>query len=240
LRPVEKAELEASLKRGIITALTAGPLNIIAGLGTGQALIASGIAGIVQVLGEAAAAADGRMQVVAAGFAQMEPSEVEDWLHRDTRNLTLAVQAVIQATAAFDQQKIAALGSAFRTGVTDSAKVDESLLVVIALGALERPHIDLLHVLAFEEPPLWSEQHDQANESKDAAPRAWFIAGLTKRLPHLQEVMPAPELTLRTSGITWRTEGYGGPDNDVRLIALGQLCVEYLSADPASPDDPAE
>jgi hypothetical protein len=38
--------------------------------------------------------------------------------------------------------------------------------------------------------------------------------------------MPAPELTLRTSGITWRTEGYGGPDNDVRLTAAGELCVD--------------
>jgi hypothetical protein len=38
--------------------------------------------------------------------------------------------------------------------------------------------------------------------------------------------MPAPELTLPTSGITWRTEGYGGPDNDVRLTALGELCVD--------------
>ena len=38
--------------------------------------------------------------------------------------------------------------------------------------------------------------------------------------------MPAPEFTLRTSGITWRTEGYGGPDNDVRLSALGELCVD--------------
>ena len=38
--------------------------------------------------------------------------------------------------------------------------------------------------------------------------------------------MPAPELTLRTSGITWRTEGYGGADNDVRLTALGELCVD--------------
>jgi hypothetical protein len=38
--------------------------------------------------------------------------------------------------------------------------------------------------------------------------------------------MPAPELTLRTSGITWRTEGYGGPDNDLRLTALGELCVD--------------
>jgi hypothetical protein len=39
-------------------------------------------------------------------------------------------------------------------------------------------------------------------------------------------LMSAPELTLRTSGITWRTEGYGGPDNDVRLTALGELCVD--------------
>jgi hypothetical protein len=98
----------------------------------------------VQVLGDAAAAADGRRRVVAEGFAQMDPDEVREWLDRDTRNLTLAVQSVIQATATFDEQKIAALGRAFRAGVTDSAKVDESLLVVIALGALERPHIDLL------------------------------------------------------------------------------------------------
>src|SRR5215207_7720836 len=38
--------------------------------------------------------------------------------------------------------------------------------------------------------------------------------------------MPAPELTLRTSGITWRTEGNGGPDNDVRLTAPGEPCVD--------------
>jgi hypothetical protein len=38
--------------------------------------------------------------------------------------------------------------------------------------------------------------------------------------------MPAPEPTLCTSGVTWRTEGYGGPDNDVRLTALGELCVD--------------
>ena len=110
---------------------------------------------------------DGRRRVVATAFAEMEPDQVEEWLQHDTRNLTLAVQAVIQATAAFDHQKIDALGRVFRSGVTDSARVDESLLVVLALGALERPHIDLLHVVACEEPLLWSEQHDQANESKD-------------------------------------------------------------------------
>jgi hypothetical protein len=208
LKRLDKAELAA---RSAITALTTGPLNIMAALGSGEALIASGLAGIVQVLGEAAIWADGRRRVVATAFAEMEPDQVEEWLQHDTRNLTLAVQAVIQATAAFDHQKIDALGRAFRSGVTDSARVDESLLVVLALGALERPHIDLLHVVACEEPLLWSEQHDQANESKDARPRVWFIAGLTKRLPHLQEVMPALELTLRTSGITRRTEGYGGP-----------------------------
>ena len=38
--------------------------------------------------------------------------------------------------------------------------------------------------------------------------------------PDPAPLMSAPELTLRTSGITWRTEGYGGPDNDVRLTAL--------------------
>src|SRR5215216_6121988 len=175
-RARRNAEIEGSILRAIIMALSTGPLNIVASLGPGPALIAGGVAGIVQVLGEAAAAADGRRQIVAEGFAQMEPGEVEEWLHRDTRNLTLAVQAVIRATAAFDQQKIDALGRAFRTGVTDSARVDESLLVVLALGALERPHIDVLHVIAYEEPPLWSEQHGKADESQDAPSRTWFIA----------------------------------------------------------------
>ena len=36
----------------------------------------------------------------------------------------------------------------------------------------------------------------------------------------------APELTLYASGITWRREGYGGSDNDVRLTALGELCMD--------------
>jgi hypothetical protein len=229
---MDRAELTA---RSAITALTTGPLNIMAGLGPGEALIAGGIAGIVQVLGEAAAWADGRRSVVAAAFGDMKPDEVEEWLQRNTPNLTLAVQAVIQATAAFDHQKIAALGRAFRAGVTDSARVDESLLVVLALGALERPHIDVLCVVAYEEPPLWSEQHDEPSESEAALPGSlWFVAGLTKRLPHLQEVMPVLEQTLRSNGITRRTEGFGGPFTDVQLTALGRLCVDYLSADPAS------
>jgi len=240
-RARRNAEIEGSILRAIIMALSTGPLNIVASLGPGPALIAGGVAGIVQVLGEAAAAADGRRQIVAEGFAQMEPGEVEEWLHRDTRNLTLAVQAVIRATAAFDQQKIDALGRAFRTGVTDSARVDESLLVVLALGALERPHIDVLHVIAYEEPPLWSEQHGKADESQDAPSRTWFIAGLMRRLPHLSDVMQVLELTLRTSGITSRTEGaYGGVISDVQLTPLGRLCVDYLSAAPASTADAAE
>jgi hypothetical protein len=238
LKRQKKAELAA---RSAITALTTGPLNIMAGLGSGEALIAGGLAGVVQVLGEAAISADGRRRVVSTAFAEIEPDQVEEWLQHDTRNLTLAVQAVIQATAAFDQQKIDALARAFRTGVTDSARVDESLLVVLALGALERPHIDVLHVVACEEPPLWSEQHDQDDESKDALRPAWFIAGLAKRLPHLREVMPVLELTLRTSGCTSRTEAaFGGTMTDVLLTTLGGLCVDYLSADRASAEDTPE
>ena len=48
--------------------------------------------------------------------------------------------------------------------------------------------------------------------------------------PDPAPLMSAPELTLRTSGITWRTEGYGGPDNDVLLSALGELCVDVQRA----------
>jgi hypothetical protein len=68
-----------------------------------------------------------------------------------------------------------------------------------------------------------------------------FIPDLTKRLPQLQEVMPALEHTLRWSGITSRSDGtYGGPASDVQLTALRRLCVDYLSADPASIADTAE
>ena len=67
-----------------------------------------------------------------------------------------------------DDEKIDALGRAFRSGVTDSASRR------VAFGGPLWAHwsadIDLLHVVACEEPLLWSEQHDQANESKDARP----------------------------------------------------------------------
>ena len=106
--------------------------------------------------------------------------------------------------------------------------------MVVALGPLERPHIDVLHILAYEDPPIWSDQHDGPDKRDDGQPHAWFIDGLKKRLPHLEAVMPALELTLRTNGITWRTEGFGGPLTDVQLTALGRLCVDYLSVDPAS------
>jgi hypothetical protein len=49
-RARRKAEIEGSILRAIIMALSTGPLNIVASLGPGPALIAGGIAGIVQVL----------------------------------------------------------------------------------------------------------------------------------------------------------------------------------------------
>ena len=185
--------------------------------------------------------------MVAAGFADMEPAEVEIWLQQDTRNLSLAVQSVIQARAAFDEQKIAALGRAFRAGVTDAAKVDESLLVVLALGTLERPHIDVLHVIALEEPP-WRSRYYNPTSEEDPSPapipdnpaevvdsegdpryeRSWTNDGLTKRLPHLAQAIPWLEQTLRTNGITERNF-IGGTLN---VSTLGQLCVDYLRAIP--------
>ena len=200
----------------------------MAALGSGEALIASGLAGIVQVLGEAAIWADGRRRVVATALAEMEPDQVEEWLQHDTCNLTLAVQAVIQATAAFDHQKIDALGRVFRSGVTDSARVDESLLVVLALGALERPHIDPLHVVACEEPLLWSEQHDQANERKDARPRVvhcWSdeaAAALARGDASSGAHAPHKRHHTAYGELRW-------PDNDVQLMPLGRLCVDCLS-----------
>jgi len=62
---------------------------MMAALGSGEALIASGLAGIVQVLSAAAIWADGRRRVVATAFAEMEPDQVEECLQHDTRNLTL-------------------------------------------------------------------------------------------------------------------------------------------------------
>jgi hypothetical protein len=239
MTPEQERELEASIKRGLVTALASGPLNIFANLGPGQALAAGGIAAVVQLVAEVAAAKDGRQNVVATGFTGMEPAEVEDWLERDTRNLTLAVQAVIHARAAYDEQKLAALGRAFRTGVTDSARVDESLLVVAALGTLERPHIDLLHAIAFEEPPP-SEEQDRSREYRGERlwpypmRPVWFIGGLRTRLPHLHEVIPWLEFMLRSNGITENvfTNG-GGPISDaVQLTMLGQRCTDYLSAGP--------
>jgi hypothetical protein len=69
LARVDRAELEALGQLGFITALATGPLNIWAELGPSQALAAGVTTGIVQILGEAAAAADGRRRVVAAGLA---------------------------------------------------------------------------------------------------------------------------------------------------------------------------
>jgi hypothetical protein len=56
----------------------------------------------------------------------------------------------------------------------------------------------------------------------------------------LREVMPALELTLRSSGITSRIEGFGGPLSDVQVTTLGRLCIDYLSINPAAPTHVSE
>jgi hypothetical protein len=84
-------------------------------------------------------------------------------------------------------------------------------------------------VVVNEEAPLWSEQHDRSDEGEDAKRRTWFIAGLRKRLPHLADLLPWLETQLRIAGVTWRTEGFGGPRADVELSCLGRQCVTYLN-----------
>jgi hypothetical protein len=49
--------------------------------------------------------------VVVAGFTQMRPDEVEEWLQRDTRNLTLAVYTVLKATVEDARPRVWFMGS---------------------------------------------------------------------------------------------------------------------------------
>lgn len=125
--PSENFDAPGAISRGVVTGLAAGPLNLMASLGPGEALASGMIGAVIGVLSEAASAADGRRRVVEAGFQDLSPAAVEEWLDQDTRHLTLAVHSVLRATAAFDTQKIEALGRAFRAGVVDEAKVDESI-----------------------------------------------------------------------------------------------------------------
>ena len=61
----QRFDWSGAASRALVEGVTLGPLNIMASLGTGEALASAALAAIIGLLNETAAAKDGRRHVVA-------------------------------------------------------------------------------------------------------------------------------------------------------------------------------
>lgn len=172
----------------------------------------------------------GKMIQGSADEAGLSVEQVDQWATEDPDRFGLISDAIQAASTTFDEDKVRALGRVLASGISEDARVGEATLLVRALASLEAPHIAVLRVLTTETAPSWEEQTGERQNDETAQLYAgrWGLRGLQQEMPEFAAVLAPVEMTLRTMGITARTEDAIGQPDDVLLTSFGALCVEYL------------
>jgi hypothetical protein len=150
----------------------------------------------------------------------------------DPRTLEMLARSVEAAARSLDEQKIDLLARIFVSGVRDSAKVDEAIILIEALRQLEMPHLRLLTVLAKPGPHLVpgrpTEDRPRTPENMARIP-TWRIEDILQEDPGLSDAFDALIARLYAFGFVY-DEGSGRLDYEPLwfLTQLGRACVDYL------------
>src|SRR6266567_528387 len=150
----------------------------------------------------------------------------------DPRALEMLARSVEAAARSLDDEKIDLLARIFVSGVRDSAKVNEAVILIEALRQLEVPHLRLLTVLSNPGPHLVP---GRATEDRPRTPAnmaripAWRVEDILTEDPGLRGAFDALVARLYALGFVY-DEGSGRLDYEPLwfLTPLGRTCVQYL------------
>jgi hypothetical protein len=176
-----------------------------------------------------------RLQRFADEAETMSGTRLEELLREatsDPRVLEMLARSVEAAARSLDDDKIDLLARIFVSGMRDSAKVDEAIILVEALRPLEAPHLRLLTVLAKPGPHLVP---GRATEERPRTPEnmariaTWRVEDILREDPGLSGAFDALVARLHALGLVY-DEGSGRLDYQPLwfLTQLGRACVQYL------------
>jgi hypothetical protein len=230
-------ENELAVLRGLAAA-TVAALAAAAG-GPAAALAAAGLTPVLERLVLEGKQRYDRNAARVASYAaeQLGTSEQAfgEQASRSTERLHLTISSLRAGHQTLWDDKVTALARALADGLADDARVDHQLLVVSALADLEKPHLQVLDVLA-----------DGAGYEGAAVFSAVFHRqALVDRLPHLEDLLPVLINTLVRQGLAtedqdWfaalrppdapvpRLQGTVSPPREVSITAFGMECLDYL------------
>ncbi|MDQ4031280.1 MAG: hypothetical protein M3332_02995 [Actinomycetota bacterium] len=174
------------------------------------------------------------------GGAESQDVSTDDLLEAavsDPSKLELLGRAMDAAARATSMNVIDTLARAFATGVLaeDCAAVDETFLVIDALGQIDAPHLRLLAILSQNAPHT-----DLREDIADELRYAWTVEQILVTDPGLSTVVDALIAKLRSLGVI-RDDGQGRLDYKPYwcLTGFGHACHAALIKRGARPSGAA-
>jgi hypothetical protein len=161
----------------------------------------------------------------AAEFADQPADELVIHLLSTELSRELLHRAVQAAAHATSEAKIKALAQALADGAiaTDRAVVDESLVVIDAVGQLEALHLRLLEILT-------RLPDDPAVEHYSQRPWPWRIEQVVDTDPHLSNAFEAVRARVTALGMVSRYPAgvIDYADDRIHLTTFGGMCMKHL------------
>ncbi|MEO3786963.1 hypothetical protein ABGB12_26875 [Actinocorallia sp. B10E7] len=216
--------------------------NSIAAVGLVQAGfpadVATAIGGIVGPLGEELSYAlrtravrrSERLQRFfdfAVADENLTAEELLQQITYDDLKLELLARAVNAAVSSTNETRLQALARAFVTGAlaADDAAVDQSLLVIDALGQLDVPHFRVLAILLTKAPQHFDKDFEELHYS-------WSDKQIAEHDPGLATTVTALTARLNSLGMVY-DEGHGRYGGGAAVLwtltPFGKACADELA-----------
>jgi hypothetical protein len=161
----------------------------------------------------------------AASTSQIPVDALLAELTSDPARLQLLLRALEVAARSATEGKLVLVADLLATGALakDNAVVDEQMLVVDAVGALESPHFRLLIVLGDPSPVWWD-----APAARATFRRAWPEERILQRNPGLTNSLTALAARLQSLGLARDVSRGPSPDPLWELTQFGRICFEAV------------
>lgn len=179
---------------------------------------------------------------IAADEAGLTPEELLERIRADERLLELAAAVIAAAAETVLQAKIRALGQALARGTlaTDDAEIDQERFMVGTLGALQAPHVRVLHKIS-RRYSGYGQRH-----TPEGQPQAhgWTFEDLAARLPGMRPVLRPILSALTANALIFDTAvgmwGFSSGKSERWIITdYGRQVLDLLEAQGAEEPDPS-
>ena len=166
----------------------------------------------------------------ATALAGVSAEELAAWLEADPARAGLLVAVVEAAARSSSQAHLDALAHVLAHGIVDDARVDEDALAAGALGALGPAHLQVLTIVAREDPEA----------TQQGLTSAYTLQDVWQRRPHLETSIDALMAALVSTGavrVDATTNARVSGTTFYTATSFGLRCLSFLNERAAPIDD---